>query len=167
MMKILDINPGRLIRSGQQEIANLMRDGIIDAYTSISGQPVPCTVDLEVTHDLKFIELSDDIIQKFRENYSYWVPGTIPKETYQDLDEDYTALQWFNGMLVNDTMPDELVYQILKVLFDNKDVFEDTHPSTARYLKMDSILAASIPVHPGAIKYYEDNGIDIPESLVP
>jgi len=167
MVKILEIQPKKLVRSGQQEIANLMRDGLIDAYTSISGQPVPCTTDLEVTHSCKLIELSDDVIQKFRENYSYWAPGVIPKETYKSLDNDYKTLQWFNGLAVDERMSDELAYQIVKTIFDHKDIIEDTHPSTAKYLKMENIVNASIPVHPGAIKFYEENGIDIPESLVP
>jgi TRAP-type uncharacterized transport system substrate-binding protein len=55
-----------------------------------------------------------------------------------------------------------------KLAFDNKDLLEATHPSTAKFLEPQSVLEVSpIPLHPGAIRYYEEIGLEVPDKLKP
>lgn len=167
ILKCLNIKPKQIHRNPWGEVPNAVRDGIIDAYFAIGGQPWPPNVDLETTHDVKYIELSDEDIAKLKEKYPFWTTQTLPASTYKGLTKDYRTLAWYNLLMVDKRMPEELVYEIVKAMFEHKDIIEDTHPSTAKYFSKDTIIYSSIPLHMGAVRYYKEQGIDLPEKLIP
>jgi TRAP-type uncharacterized transport system substrate-binding protein len=54
----------------------------------------------------------------------------------------------------------------VKKAFENTDILIAAHPS-AREARVDGVLFSPIPLHPGAIKYYKEKGLNIPERLIP
>jgi hypothetical protein len=67
---------------------------------------------------------------------------------------------------VHKSLPDDFVYEVCKKYFENPDILIAAHPS-AREARLDGVLISPLPLHPGAIKYYEEKGLKIPESLIP
>lgn len=164
---ILNIEPKNIFRTSWGEVPGTVRDGLVDAYFSVGGQPWPPNVDLETTHKIKFIEFTEEDIAALQEVYPYWSTTLLPLSTYKSLTKDYNALAWWNLLVVDERMSDDLVYELLTALYGHKDIIETTHPSTAKYLSMDTIETSSIVLHKAAVKFYRDNGISIPEELVP
>ncbi len=164
---ILNIKPKNVFLMSWGETPRAVRDGLVDAFLSVGGQPFTPNVDLETTHKAKFIEITEEEVKAFKEVYPYWTTSIVPQSTYKGLDKDYTALAWWNLFVVDESMSDDLVYDILQVIYDHKDIIETTHPSTAKYFSMDTITNSSIVLHKAAVKFYQDNGVNIPEELIP
>ncbi len=69
-------------------------------------------------------------------------------------------------MVTYKEMPDDFVYAFTKEIFKNKPLLVSVHKS-AQEVEPKNILYSPIPLHPGAIKYYEEIGIKIPKELRP
>jgi len=164
---ILDIEPKNVFRTSWGEVPGTVRDGLVDAYFSVGGQPWPPNVDLETTHKIKFIEFTKEDINALQNKYPYWSTTLLPKSTYKSLTKDYNALAWWNLLVVDESMSDDLVSKLLQALYSHKDIIETTHPGTAKYFSMDTISKSSIVLHKAAVKFYQENGINIPEELIP
>jgi hypothetical protein len=64
-------------------------------------------------------------------------------------------------------MPNDLVYKLVKAVFQNRAYLEKIHPFAKYTTPENSIQASPIPLHPGAIQYYRELGLSIPDRLVP
>jgi TRAP transporter TAXI family solute receptor len=63
-----------------------------------------------------------------------------------------------NLLVVSETMPEPLAYDITRLLFEKQDDLAAIHPQ-ARDLSLDTALTGSpIPFHPGALRYYRERG---------
>ena len=62
-------------------------------------------------------------------------------------------------LISSSNQPDELVYAMVKAVFDNFTVFRQLHPALST-LKINEMVptASVIPIHPGALKYYREAG---------
>jgi len=69
-------------------------------------------------------------------------------------------------MITYKEMPADFVYEFTKEIFKNKPLLVSVHKS-AQEVEPKNVLYSPIPLHPGAIKYYEEVGIKIPEKLRP
>lgn len=61
---------------------------------------------------------------------------------------------------------DEIVYDILKTVYDNVDKIKQVWPDMAEGMSIDNLDKTTIPYHPGAVKFFKQ-GADIPEDLLP
>jgi TRAP-type uncharacterized transport system substrate-binding protein len=60
---------------------------------------------------------------------------------------------------VSDAMPEDLAHDITKILFERQATLAEIHPQ-ARELSLErALIGASIPFHPGAIRYYRERGV--------
>ncbi len=57
-------------------------------------------------------------------------------------------------------MPDTIVYSITKEVFENFETFRNLHPSFADLKKEEMVKGLPLPLHPGALKYYKEVGLD-------
>jgi hypothetical protein len=68
-------------------------------------------------------------------------------------------------MAVHKDAPDDFVYEVLKKTFENVDILITTHAS-AKEVKPEFIISSPVPLHPGAVRYYREKGIKIPDKLI-
>jgi len=94
----------------------------------------------------------------------------IPPKIYGDNqvnDEDVLAVGSYVGIGVGKDMDEELVYELTKVTFDN---IADFH-NAADWMKVITLQSAfdnmNVPLHPGALRYFREAGLDVPEALIP
>lgn len=106
------------------------------------------------------------MLNKLREEgYIFYVKQTVPKGTYNGVEEDVPTIAVMAMLAVRSDLPDDVVYEMTKILFEHLDELKTVHQK-ATYISLDRALdGMSIPLHPGAIKYYEEKGITIPENL--
>jgi TRAP transporter TAXI family solute receptor len=55
---------------------------------------------------------------------------------------------------------DRVVYAVTKEVFENFEAFKKLHPAYAVLTKQNMLEGMSAPIHPGAMKYYKESGLD-------
>jgi len=68
---------------------------------------------------------------------------------------------------VSSEMSDDVVYAVTKAMFENIADMQAIHPAANQTTVDLTIAATPIPLHPGAIRYYEEIGATIPDNLRP
>jgi TRAP transporter TAXI family solute receptor len=144
-----------------------LADGRLDAVATAAGLPISAFSELEATVDATIFSLSEEQIEELLPSLPYARPFTIPDETYASLDEDLETLGMWNFVIVHKSMPDDLAYEIVKAVFDNHDEMVSTHASAAETLAENVVENDFLWMHPGAVRYYEERGIELPEGTRP
>ena len=144
------------------ETTTAFRDDAVDAVIVNTAAPSPFLMDLETTHDLKMIPLSDEEIEAFTETFPHYVKETIPAGAYETIDYDTpTFAVWITLMTYQD-MPEDVVYDVVRTIHENNERLRDVHV-VSQYVTSENVPAISgVPYHPGAIRYYEEQGVDVP-----
>lgn len=141
--------------------ADLVQDGNVDISFGILGVPAGSIESLHAsTGDVVMLGLSDDVIAQAEETSGYQ-RYEISKDAYGFLDEDVPTIAAFAVMVANtDTIDEELGYQLAKSMVENSN--EITHAQGVQ-LTLDNALNGldGIPIHPGAKRYYEEQGLTI------
>lgn len=143
------------------ESAAAIKDGKIDAFFWSGGLPTAAITDLGATPNMSInIVPNADLLDEMRESYGeFYDSGTIPAGTYPGQDEDVEVVTVPNVLVVNADMDEELAYNITRAIFENQEVLALGHPE-ARNLSLENALSSTaLPYHPGALRYFEEQGI--------
>ncbi len=145
---------------GPADSATALKDGKIEAFFWDGGLPTAAITDLVNTASftVKFLSHTDAVAKMSSKYGPFYFVATIPKGTYKN-DEDIKVAGVANLLVAHDDMEDDLAYQVLKTLFDNKTELETVH-AEAKNLKLETAVEGSpLDYHPGAIKFYKDKGV--------
>lgn len=142
--------------------AQRMKDGQIDVGFVVAGYPTASIMDLATLHDITLVEFDEELIDKLHSEYPFFVKHVIPAGTYKGVDKDTTTVA-VQAMWVCDAgLSDDLVYRITKAFWENVEDLYQVH-ARARQITLDTALeGVSVPVHPGAAKYYKEVGMEVP-----
>jgi len=165
VLDVLGIKPKSISSLPSETQVNSLKDGTVDANFGVTGLPAPWLLDLETTHEVEYIPLAQEDIDKILEAYPYWAQGVIPDKTYKHQTGDIPVITFWNMAIADKDLPDDLVYDLVKTTFDSVDELVAIDP-TSKSTIPENVVHCSIPLHPGALKYYEEIGIDIPEKLI-
>jgi TRAP transporter TAXI family solute receptor len=92
---------------------------------------------------------------------------TLEGGTYQGVEEDLTAPSVWNSVVVGKNMPEEQAYEIVKALFEHRDELEQVYVGASWTTPENTIDYAIAPLHPGAIRYFKEIGLEVPDRLIP
>lgn len=141
------------------EAIDQMKNGLIDAAFVTSGIPNATVMELGTTNKIVIVPIEGEGAKKLIEKYPFFVEETIPKDTY-GTDADVKTVTVRNIMIVRDELPEEVVYEITKGIFENIDSIKASHNTANKHISLEnSQIGVSIPLHPGAEKYYKEVGI--------
>lgn len=138
-------------------------DGTIDGFSL--AHPASAVTELEASKDVKILLLSPDELDKFQETYPMYPIVDIPAGYYKGLPDGGSNPGLYNTVICNANMDEDTVYNILTVLYDNIDTLQEIFPSLAESMNFDHINDVTIPYHPGAVKFFEEQGITINSDL--
>lgn len=137
------------------------------AYRGTGGEPTGAIVEAHSARPLNFINLTDQEITKIREKFYFAYKSQIAPKTYPDQpDPVVTFATCTTGPAANKDMPAEAVYEIIKSYFKNHKAIEKQFPSDTGTPE-ESVLRALLPFHVGAVKYYREIGLKVPDNLIP
>jgi len=165
ILDTLGIKPAKIYNLPKQDATGNLRDGLVDASVMVTAIPNSAIIELEATHDIVMVTLSEEDIEKVVKKYKYFIPCTIPKGSYKAATEDSKTVKVANNIITHKDVPAEIIYQVTKAWFDNIDTLIMSHPSAKDSVPED-IIYGVIPLHEGAYKYYKEIGLDV-EDLKP
>jgi TRAP transporter TAXI family solute receptor len=158
------LDPATDIRAhnlGVAQSVDALKDGKVDAFFWNGGLPTASILDLVNTQGItaRILPL-DDVLPELHRRYgeTLYYRAVIPAATYK-MPSDVPVVAVANLLVVSARMPEPLAHDITKVLFELQPTLATIHPQ-ARELSVDTAIAgASIPFHPGAIRYYQERGV--------
>lgn len=95
-----------------------------------------------------------------------WTPYLIPAGTYPGQTEDVNTIAQPNFLATHADLPEENVYQITKTIYENLPFLQAIHPATKAMALEAAIAGLPVPLHPGAARFYQEQGIEIPARLI-
>ncbi|MCF4113225.1 MULTISPECIES: TAXI family TRAP transporter solute-binding subunit [Dethiosulfovibrio] len=165
VLKVLGIKPKSISSLPTSSQVNGLKDGLMDAVFAVSGVPASWLLDLETTHDVAFIPLEQKDMDKVLQEYPFWSKGSIPAGSYKNQGSDVPVFAFWNASIAAKNLSEKTAYNIVKTTFECLDQLIAVDP-TAKQASMDKIQHLTTPLHPGALKYYHEQGIEIPERLI-
>lgn len=140
--------------------ADSLKDDKIDAAFVVAGAPTTAITDLSTTKDTYFVSLDQTHIDQLLEENPYYSEAVIPAETY-GTEEPITTVSVGAVVVANNNVSEEAIYNFTKSLFDGKENNADAHAKYDELVIEEAAAITSVPYHPGAAKYYEEQGITV------
>jgi len=137
---------------------NALKDGVIDVGSWSTAMHTSSIIDLGTTHSIRIIPLTEAEIEKVTSMYPFYFRGEIPAGVYPGVEEAIPTVFTPNMAIVNKDMPEDLVYEIVKAIFENIDDLRKVHPCAVD-TTLENAPNVPLPLHPGAIKYYKERGV--------
>ncbi|WP_116246057.1 TAXI family TRAP transporter solute-binding subunit [Nocardiopsis sp. FIRDI 009] len=151
---------------GYAETDTALRNDQLDAGSWVVGQGHGGLTELATTEDVHLINMCDDEREAITAGTNSYTEHTIPGGTYPGVDEDVQTIAVWNSLVVGGEFNEDQAYEITAAMFDNIDTLLAAHAPAEEYLVPETILNSPVPVHPGAARFYEEQGIELPEELV-
>ncbi len=141
------------------EMAQALCDDKIDAMIYTVGHPAAAIQEAVNSCDVRLVDVDGEPIQKLVEERPYYRMATIPGGMYKGNPDDTTTFGVGATFITSADVPDEVVYTVVKAVFDNFEQFKSLHPAFSN-LDEETMISDSLsaPVHEGARKYYEERG---------
>ncbi len=154
---------------GYGATANAIQDGTIVGMNIPAGPPVSGITRAFATvgEELTLLEFSDADLDAINARYPLWNRYVIPAGTYPNQDDDVMSIAHPNVLAVRADVPDEAVYQITRSIWENLGSLREIHKATREMSLEKALNGLGAPLHPGAARYYREQGLTIPAHLTP
>jgi len=152
---------------GYSAAASAFKDGKIDAFWVLVGFPNRSIIEASVQVDIRLIDVGVDAVKYgFYDAYAY-IPVTIPAGTYGDDMPECSTFQDATFLCANKEVPTDIVFKIMETLWSEKGMNAMVlAKKTFKTMTLENGFAgASIPLHPGAVKFWEGNKKSVPANL--
>ena len=153
---------------GASESADSLKDGKIDAFFWSGGLPTAAVQDLAHSTGITIRLIpSAQLVPLLQRDYgSLYFPLTIPAAVYPDLGAPVDVVGVANVLIVNKGMPEQLAYDITRVLFEKQSELAQIHPEARNLSVQNATRGSPVEFHPGALRYYREKGIT-PDAAAP
>ncbi len=141
------------------DAAMQMKDGHIDAFMPFTTVPAPVIQDIAVSiGGVRLLPISREKfaeLKKINAGYSEFV---IPGGNYRGQDGDVLCVGSNNVVIVQRALPDQLVYDIVKALVENRQKLTEIHQVMKDWTPEYAAKDLGVALHPGALKFYKEIG---------
>ncbi len=159
---------GKATYVGFPDGAMLMKDKHLDFYAALTMPPNSAFMDVDTFTPVDILEIPEDVIGKLVKKYGMerWV---IPAGVYSGVKKDINTVGYSGGFYCNKDLPEDLVYEITKALWENYERFVEAAPASFKdqIRPENALLGTVLPLHEGAYRYYKEKGMEIPEAGMP
>ena len=162
--RVLGIKP-KFIFSTPSEAIEMMKDKRVDAMVYGVGAPWSSIMDVATVQKIKFLPMTPEEQKKVTDALQHQSYATLPAKTYTFQTEDVPMTIYFQTINARPGLSEDLVYKLVKVIWDNMDEVVKASPP-AKWVKKADILKMVAPIHPGAAKYYREVGVQVPDRMI-
>jgi uncharacterized protein len=146
------------LKSAEQ--AQALADNKIDAIVFTVGHPSGSIQEATTTVDAHLVPVTGPEIDALVSEFPYYSKAVIPGGMYRGSDKDVETFGVRATFVTSAKVPADVIYQVVKAVFENFDDFKKLHPAFANLNKEEMVTQAlSAPLHPGAEKYYKEAGL--------
>ena len=138
-----------------EDVAFRMQNRAIDVGFLVSSYPIPALTRLNAAVGIRLLPIALDWANRIRDDYPFYRPIVVPAGSYAGQEGDVPTIGVDNLLICRNDLPDELVYNLTRVLFDSLPELTAAHPAAAA-IDPELASAAPIPLHSGAARFYRE-----------
>jgi uncharacterized protein len=140
------------------ELAAQVHERKLDVLAGAAGVPFPSFIELEAKNKVRYVAFTANDIAALRLAMPELTPSRIPAGTYPSLLRSYQTLGLFNFAIAHAQLPDDLVYHVVRAVFENQEEMMEANAAAAETIPANIERNSFLPLHPGAIRYYRQIG---------
>lgn len=146
------------LKSAEQSKA--LCDNKVDAMVFTVGHPSGSIKEAATSCDSIIVPVTGKEIDMLVKKNDYYRTATIPAGMYRGTDSDVKTFGVGATFVTSCKVPDDVIYNVVKSVFENFDQFQKLHPAFKVLKKKEMVKdGLSAPLHPGAVKYYKEAGL--------
>jgi TRAP transporter TAXI family solute receptor len=158
-----------LYYAGYGPSAEALQNAQVAGISVPAGDPVGAVTQLMASagDSVRLLSFTEEQAAKADGGAELWTPYEIAAGTYPGQDEAVMTVAQPNFLATTADTPEEHVYLLTKTIYENLPFLQAIHPATNAMALENAIAGLPAPLHPGALRYYREQGLEIPERLVP
>lgn len=157
-IKVSDLKLASELKAAEQ--ASALCDNKVDAMVYVVGHPNGSIKEATTSCDSVIVNVAGPAIEKLIKDNSYYRTATIPGGMYRGTDTDTKTFGVGATFVSSAKVPEDVIYNVVKAVFENFEDFQKLHPAFANLKKEEMIKdGLSAPLHKGAAKYYKEAGM--------
>ncbi|MCD6120619.1 MAG: TAXI family TRAP transporter solute-binding subunit [Spirochaetales bacterium] len=145
------------LSEGVKAVKNRMAVG----FSTSSTPPSSMVTEIAATTPIRLLSLSDKYYDLVKDKYNR---TTIPAGLYKGVDYDVHTVSLAVATYTTSDLSEETAYKITKAFWENRATWEQAHPAM-KFINMDDVNFMGAKLHPGALKYYEEIGYKVADSM--
>ncbi|MCB1832109.1 MAG: TAXI family TRAP transporter solute-binding subunit [Geminicoccaceae bacterium] len=156
-----------LVHQGYTPTAEGLQNGTILGGNLTGGPPVTAVTQAKASmgEALTVLDFTDEQMVRANGDGDLWTRYVVPAGTYPDQPKDINTVAQPNFLAVNADVDEEAVYLITKTIYENLPFLQNIHAATKAMSLEKATAGLPAPLHPGALRYFEEQGLEIPETL--
>lgn len=164
ILKVLGVS-AQIKFGSLSDMADELLNGKYEAVAAMVGAPFSALQAADAREPLTFIGLSSEQMGAVHKAMPELSPARIAAGTYRSLGTDYDTTGMFNFVVARAGLPDDLVYRLVKAAFANQPRLVKATLAAGETIPQNAAKDTFLPFHPGAVRYYREVGISIPDAL--
>jgi TRAP transporter TAXI family solute receptor len=136
-----------------------LKDERIDAVFYLSGGPSSALMELTETAEISFLPIEKEILDEIIEQCPYWTRSEIIANTYDGQIDNVPTLGVPCILITHKDVGEEAIYSILQAILEHTPEIAEEHPAGQEYCMQNAMRGITIPIHPGAKRYFSEQKI--------
>lgn len=141
------------------EMPDALKNNQIDGYFYMVGHPTANIKDAASSVNIRIIPIEDIFSDSLVKKYPYFSKSIIEAGTYKGQSNDIQTFGVKAVLVTSEDIDENIVYFLVKAILENFDEFKKLHPAYANLTKESLLEGIAAPLHDGAKRYYEKNGL--------
>jgi TRAP transporter TAXI family solute receptor len=166
ILNTLGIRAAALRFGSASDMQGQLNDGLLDAFLFASGVPVPAFSEAETQQQVNWIDFTEEEVRRITAALPELSPATIGASVYRTTGRDLRVVGMFNFAIGHVSLDAGFVYELVKAVLDNNAQLRQAIAAGAETVAENAVKNTFLPFHPGAVRYYRERGIVIPDNLV-
>ena len=147
--------------------ADALQDGNIFGLNAPGGPPMAAITRAHALlgNQLTILSINQEELNSINSEYPIWDFYDLPAGTYPTQNENVRTAASANVLVAREDVPEETVYDLTKLIWENLAVLREIHGATQSMSFERALQGVTIPLHSGALRFYKEQGLDIPDAL--
>jgi TRAP transporter TAXI family solute receptor len=141
------------------QAADYMKDGRLDAYFNTTAVGAAHIIDTCLLVPSVIVPVTGPNVKNLMKNYAFYATDTVPAGVYKGVDAPVQTIAVMAMMTARASLEEDVVYAILKAIYDDLAQIKKAHAKFKVIELKKAMMGMSIPLHPGAEKYFKEAGV--------
>ena len=115
---------------------------------------------------LTILSVNQEELNAINSEYMIWDFYDLAANTYPSQNVTTRTAGSANVLIAREDVPNGVVYELTKLIWGNLAVLREIHEATRSIVFEQALRGVTIPLHDGALRFYNDKGLDIPQALL-